>query len=273
MLKINLLPTYIAEQKRTRTAIVLASLIWLAILAGGLGYHFGVLMPQVHAKEDEAKQAEDDANRVTQFDSDTQSIRQKVAPIEDKVDFVKAVRFHNELYQKIYRNAAKYTYRNVEYASMSINGQLLAVNAYVHSLDDLGRFYLTMFGNPDVTAVSIQGIPNWDWTRQEYGGQQGILPGQGALPEQRGWFPVQMSASLVRPVVAPQLPASLGGGGTTGRGFAGGSPFGPGGGGYGGGPPMGGGYGGGPPAGYGGGPPMGGGAPAGLRPGKGRGDE
>ncbi|MDX1931919.1 MAG: hypothetical protein SFU56_04880 [Capsulimonadales bacterium] len=250
MLKINLLPTYIAEQKRTRTAIVLASLLWFAVLALGLGYHFGSLVPTVTKREEEANKQERLANAATTYASETDRIRQQIQPLKDKVEYVKAVRFHNELYQKIYRNAARYTFDQVEYASMTVNGQVLAINAYVKSLDDLGRFYLTMFGNPDVTAVTIQGIPSWPAVQQEFGGQAGQVPGQGLSPSQRGWFPVQMTASLVRPVAPPQLPASLAGG----AGGLGGGAFGRGGG-------FGGGFGGG---GYGGGGFSAGGPPPGV---------
>jgi len=268
MLRINLLPAYIAERKKTTTAIVLASVLWLLVLGLGLGYYFGSLSPQVADAETAATKEQAAADAVTKYAADTDTLREKIKPLKDKVDFVKLVRFHNQIRQKIYRNAARYTYKNVEYNQMAINDRTLVVSAFVKNVSDLGRFYINMFGNPDVTAVSIQVIPSWPPIQQQ---QPGNPFGGGPSPAEAGWFPVQLTATLVRPVVLPQLPASLFGGGT---GAAGGGGMGVGGppmmGGYGGGPPMMGGYGGGG-AGYGGPPPgalpSGAGAPAGGRAG------
>jgi hypothetical protein len=263
MLRINLLPAYIAERKKTRTAIILASLLWLLVLGAGLGYFFGVLNPQVAQKEQDANDMQTKGDAVTTFASETDALRQKIGPIKEKVDFVEQVRFHNKIRQRIFRNAARYTYRKVEYNAMSVNGNVLTVSAFVKNLSDLGRFYITMFGNPDVTAVSIQGSPpGWPQNQQQTTNLNPFTP--GPTPDQAGWFPVQLTATLVRPVVTPQLPASLGGGTRgIGGGRIGGGGFGPPGamggmgpGGYGGSPPpgaMG-------PGGYGGG-----GAPAGGR--------
>ena len=254
MLRINLLPAYIAERKRLNWAIAGASFLFLALLGGMLGYHFLSLAPAVAAKTEEADAKQKEAEAATKIGADAKAIRDGVAPILDKVNYVEAIRYHNRIRQKIFRNAAKYTIRDVEYGSMAVSGNTLQIGGYCQKVSDLGRFYITMFGNPDVTAVSIQGIPNW---QQAVPPPVVVAPGGDPVPVPSTWFPVQMTATLVRSVITPSLPASLASGGVGGSGGGGGA------GGF-----RGGGFGGsgGPPAGIGGGygGPSAGGAPIGA---------
>lgn len=213
MLRINLLPAYIAERKKTRTAMVLASILWVAVLAGFLGLYF-YQKNATDARTEEANQKQAEADAVTKLQSDATAERTKIKPLQEKVDFVKAVQYANIIRQKVYRNAARYTYRKVEYNQMAVQGNTLSVAGFVKNTDDLGRFYLTMFGNPDVTAVSIQGIPSYPNNQQTFDPNNQ----NSVSPTEAGWFPVQLTATLVKPVVSPTLPASLnaGGAGATG---------------------------------------------------------
>jgi hypothetical protein len=223
MLRINLLPAYIAERKKTRLAIILASLLFLGITGLGLGYHFGVLTPQVEEAKRLADEEQVKADRVTQLIAAIEAEKQKIKPIEDKVNFVENVWFHNTVRSKVFRNAARFTDPKVEFSGMAANGNTLSINAYARSLDDLGRFYIGMFGNPDVSAVSISGIPGWPRNRADQSNFQGYNPlGNQAQTAASEWWPVQMVATLVRPIVTPQLPATLTGGGQGGFGMPGG---------------------------------------------------
>jgi hypothetical protein len=221
------------------------------------------------------------------LETEASTIRQGIQPISAKVDFIKQVRFYNGLKQRIYRQAARYTTSNIEYSSMAVQGETLSMNAFANKVPDIGRFLITFFGNPDVRAVSVNGVPGWPRGQNggggipgggggPYGGGGGPYggggpsglpgpgggggfdtggPGGGGQAANRPGFPFTVTALLIRPVVAPVPPAA--GGGAAGAPGAG-SPFGGGGGPYGGGGgPYGGG--GGP---YGGGP--GGAAPADL---------
>jgi hypothetical protein len=292
MLRINLLPAYLAERRKTRTAIILSTLLFLGVL-GGMLFWWSVTNTAVLAKEDEATRMEQEATAVQGLETEASTIRQGIQPISAKVDFIKQVRFYNGLKQRIYRQAARYTTSNIEYSSMAVQGETLSMNAFANKVPDIGRFLITFFGNPDVRAVSVNGVPGWP--RGQNGGGGGGIPGGGGggpyggggggpyggggpsgLPgpgggegfggglggggqaANRPGFPFTVTALLIRPVVAPVPPAA--GGGAAGAPGAG-SPFGGGGGGpYGGG--GGGPYGGGGGGPYGGGP--GGAAPADL---------
>lgn len=214
MLRINLLPAYIAERKKTRNAIIGASALVLLVLGIGLYYNFGMLKPDIDKRVAEAEEQERQQKEVEAIGQQATTTAALIIPYQEKVEFVKAVQFANIVRQKIYRNAARYTYRTVEYDKMDVTGNTLSISGAVRSVADLGRMYITMFGNPDVTAVSIQGIPSYPNNQPVYDPNTG-----GPSPTQGNWFPVQLTATLVQPVVTPQLPASLGATGTTGGGF------------------------------------------------------
>ena len=203
MLRINLLPAYIAERQKVRNAIIGSVAFFLIVVGGMLGYQFGMAQPELDKRTAEADAKQTEADNEQKFEQETTTIRTQIKPLQDKVDFVNNVRFYNTLRPRIFRNAAAYTYREVEYNSMSVNGNTLAISGYVKSLADMGRFYITFYGNPDVTAVSVGDLPGW--TNDGSAGQG--LPGQRPAT-QRG-FPIGLTATLAKPVGRPSLPASL----------------------------------------------------------------
>ena len=211
MLRINLLPAYIAERQKVRNAIIGSVIGFLLVVGGLLGWQFGKLQPDLETRTQEATDMQTKADAEVAYEAQTATIRTGIKPLQEKVDFVKFVQYYNTLRPRIYRNAAAYTYRDVEYNSMAVSGNTLAINGYVKDLADLGRFYLTFYGNPDVTAVSISGIPSWPANANTT-----IVPGQ-PIPAALRSFPVALTATLAKPISPPALPASLqasaGGGG------------------------------------------------------------
>jgi len=202
------MPAYIAEQRKTKAAVVGTAAGVVAVIGCLLGYQFGYLVPSVNTMIEEANAADNDAKAVEAIEAETTSTLSQIKPLQDKVNFVKSVQFHNVLVPQIYRNVAKYTYRKVEYSSMAVNGDSLSINAYVQNLSDVGKFYLTLFANPDIKSVSISALPGWpNATSQTVG-----LPGEAPLDPNANGFPLQVSANLVLPVAAPVPP---GGGGSS----------------------------------------------------------
>jgi cell division protein FtsB len=267
MLRINLLPAYIAERRKTRTAIVLSS-AFFALVCAGLLFWFVTLSQQVTQREEEATAEEQKKAEVDAIKSKTSQILSQIQPLQDKVDFVKNVKFHNTLAPSIYRNAAKYTIRQVEYNSMKIAGNTLSIGGFVsgeggkgepsgkQSVQNFGRYLITFFGNPDITALSVAGLPGYpspatgtgsatnaggggipgfpggpaggaggqiDPSGQFPGGQTAAL---GQLPSRPG-FPFTATATLKRAVTSPTVPTSAGGGAATAGGFGGAPGFNP----------------------------------------------
>lgn len=210
-LRINLLPAYIAERKKTQGAIVAAALVFALATAAPL-FLFVKTQNDVKTTKEEADQLEQEAAKVDTLNSQASAELAKIQPIQDKVDFVEGVLFYNGWRQKIYRRAAQYTISNVELSGMNIQGNTLAINGYANSVDDLGRYLITFFGNPDVEAVTITGPPGYSAQQQQpiQLGQQPARPG----------FNFSVTARLIRAVAPPVLPASLGaaGGGAAGAG-------------------------------------------------------
>ncbi len=243
MLRINLLPAYIAEQRKIRMAWVATGFGVAAVVGGMLGYQFGYLQPKVSDMTAQAQQADTEASAVEKLESDAKNELAKIQPLQAKVTFVKGVQYFNLLVPQIYRNVARYTYNKVEYSSMNATGDTLTINAMVQDLSDVGRFYLTLFANPDITALSIKGMPGWPNATTA----SNPLPGQGPVDPNRGGFPLGVTAKLAQSIAPPSFagaPAPGGGGGMGGMmggsgammsgmmsgGMAGGAPAGAGGG-------------------------------------------
>lgn len=216
MLRINLLPAYIAEQKKTRVAWGMA--IGMFVLLSAILPVYGLVVQQRDLDEATAKaeKAKTDADRVRGLQAEEQAVRAKIDPIQKKVQFVDNVRYFNRLPGRIYANTAKYTLKDVEYSGMAVSGDTLQITAFVQRLDDLGRFYLTLFANPDIKGLSIK--PSWPSSQERT---------LGVTSQQvRSGFPVAVTAQLRNSVVPPEPPVALSGGGAGGPGMGGGGPMG-----------------------------------------------
>ena len=199
MLRINLLPAYIEERKKTRNVIIGVVAGVLAVIAALSFYTWGVLSPAVAAQQAAADEQEKLAKEVQTIQADAENILAEAKPITDKSDYVKQVRFYNTLRQNIYRRVAQYTYKEIEYSAMTAGGQTLQLSAYAKKLSDVGRFYIQLFGNPDLSAVSISGIPGWPKGQAGGGGGGGRgfpgggggggYPGAGGPPGGSGGYP------------------------------------------------------------------------------------
>jgi len=212
MLRINLLPAYIAEQRKTKMAWTFTGIGVAAVVGGLLGYQFAFLQPQVARMTQEATDADTAAQAVEGLEQQATGELAKIAPLQAKVTFVQGVRYFNLLVPQIYRNVAKYTYNKVEYSSMNASGDTLAISAMVQDLSDVGRFYLTLFANPDITAISIKGMPGWPNATS----QSTPLPGEGNVNPNRGGFPLAVTAKLVQTVSPPSFAGAAAAGGMGG---------------------------------------------------------
>ncbi len=207
-LRINLLPASIAERRQTQQALVACVALSALLVGASLAY---AASQQVKAKAAETEadametQATGKAKEVSDIKAEASKLRAQIQPISDRVDFVKQVKFYNTWVQKIYRRAALYTDSRVEYSSMAVNGGTLAMTGYVQSVDDLARYLITFYGNPDVTAVSVSGPPGW-----QRPSQVSINPLQQSATAPKG-FSFSVNATLYKALQRPALPTSLGG--------------------------------------------------------------
>lgn len=221
MLRINLLPAYIGEKRKTRLAIAGASALALAV-TGGMLFAWSVQKQAVEKREAEAADMERQAQAVTELQNQASSIRSGILPITNKVSFIEQVRFYNTLRPKIFRQAARYTTNNVEYSAMSVQQQTLSISAFAPKTSDIGRFLITMFGNPDLSAVSVAGVPGWGGQ----GGGGGGGYGGGGVPGGSGYGGSGGSGPTAAGIASGGAGGGYGGGG---GGYGGGGGFNPGG--------------------------------------------
>jgi Tfp pilus assembly protein PilN len=259
MLRINLLPAYVAQRRITKTLLFVYAIgiVATAVLLGGV--YFAFTNQATHWKEmgDAAAAAE---TKVDGLNQQATTVTQSIGPIQANLTWVNAVKQYNLAYPKIYETVAKYTSPKILYNSISLNGTTLALSGYTPSLADLGRYLLEMYKEPDATAVALtSGIPAIGANNPDVPQTINVPAGMvGKLPGYPG--PVHNYTIYHEKIIAVNT-------GGAGAGAGAGMPFGrPGG------PPVGmqgrmaGGMVGGPPAGMVGGPPAGmvGGPPAGM---------
>lgn len=225
MLRINLLPAYLGEVKKTRTHYVLAGLLFVVAAAAMAGW-FVKQKGDTDGMTQEAQTADQAATQVESLKSNTDQLEQTIKPLTDKVDFVQQVRFYNGLRPRIFEQAARYTDPRVEYTSMAVQGDTLSIRGRVKKLSDAANYYLAMSANPDVKAVGWKGIYGWPNNQTN----RTVGPNTADDPMATG-FDIDVVAQLINGVAAPAPP----GGGSNMGGGAGGGPGGMPGGGAGGG--------------------------------------
>ena len=213
-LRINLLPGYIAEMRQTRLAIAGFGALFVLALAGSL-FYYSVRSAETVAMETAANDKETEATAaaavVSKLKGEATTLRAQIAPIGERVQFVKDVNFYNTWAQKVYRRAAAYTDKSVEYSSMALGNGTLSMSAYVSktpdasAVDNLSRYLITFYGNPDVAAVSISGPPGWERPAQ---GTVDPLAVTASAAAKNG-FSFTANATLIKALQVPALPASL----------------------------------------------------------------
>jgi hypothetical protein len=244
MLKINLLPPYINQRSKIRTAwTMLAALLVLELV--GLTIWQASKISKESSDLAQVQQDEAEGVRIDKLASDAVAKRNEIAPIKEKTDFINQLMAYNKVRPDLYEHVASYIYKEVWISGMQAEQNVLTMPASANSISAVGRFLLFMQNSPDFTKVQISSVPGWP------PGTAGVEA--GSIADAAGGGGGATGGGMMRPGGPP------GYGGPPGGGATGGGP------GYGG--PPGGMTGGGPP-GYGGGeagaPPIfGGGATGG----------
>src|SRR5438093_2030550 len=160
MLKINLLPPYINQQGKIRTAWTLVTVVLAAELAGLTYFQLSQrgqedqLLADVQTKETQVTQVEQLAQKAKQE-------RDKIQPIKNKTDFINQLLVYNKVRPNLYEHVASYIYREVWISGMQAEQNVLTMPASAKSISGVGRFLLFMQNNPDFTQVRISQVPGW----------------------------------------------------------------------------------------------------------------
>jgi len=160
MLRINLLPSYVAQRRLTRQMLVLFTVLFASIVSLILIYsitqhqHLASITAQAQQAAD-AKQAIDDIN------AQAATINAQLPPVQQKVQFVKDLQDYNLGLVRLYRNIARYTSPDILYTNLSVTGTSLTIAAYAPSLPALARYMQVMYNEPDIKTLSISAIPGY----------------------------------------------------------------------------------------------------------------
>jgi hypothetical protein len=184
MLRINLLPAYIAERRKRNLAIVV-SIFMVALPCVALMVYYTSLKAQAADEKQLADDTEQKKADIDAINAKAQSTLDKVKPIIDKVAFVDNIHFYNTLPGRIYSQAARYTIPQAEYNSMSASGTTLAMTGFIagqsgpDAVANFGRYLVTFFGNPDITALSVNGLPGYPSPSTGTGTGNAVAPVMG----------------------------------------------------------------------------------------------
>jgi hypothetical protein len=185
VLKINLLPKYIYEKRKTRQLLILFIVLVLGVGAGMVGW-FTVLNKQkqdltVQVADMEQKKAEVDA-----LTAEATAEEGKAPPMQNKVTFIEGIMNYNTEYPKLYEALSRFTYSRVLYKSIEPSaGTQLKIVARARSVGDCGRYLMNMYrASALFSSVTIDSVPTWT----------GDLPGA---------FDFNVTCTLVKPIAAP----------------------------------------------------------------------
>ena len=183
MLKINLLPPYINQAGKIRTAWTLMAVVLAAELAGLTFFQKG----QIDAEQQKISDVQAKETHVTAVEKlaqDAKNERAKIAPIKEKTDFIHDLMTYNRVRPDLYEHVASYIYHEVWIAGMQAEQNTLTMPAAAKSISGVGRFLLFMQNNPDFTQVRISSVPGWP--SGTAGVESGPIGGPGGGPGPSG---------------------------------------------------------------------------------------
>ena len=189
MLRINLLPSYVAQRRVTRQLSVFFGALFFMCVA--VPFYLYVTAQRDRADmEAKATQAEQQQTITQGYRTDASNRRSQIAPLKAKVDFVKAVKDYNIAQVKFWNTVAQYSDPKITYTDAAVSGTTLTIKAFSPSLADVGRYLQAVYNEPDFTTVSIDKLPGYpEATVTKYylygklvgvGTNPAIVPGTGA---------------------------------------------------------------------------------------------
>jgi hypothetical protein len=207
MLRINLLPSYVAQRRQNKKFIAGWTTIFIVAVALALAFQYAYLVPKDAQETSLANIALAATGVITADQTEASTIKSGVAPIQGKLDFYNKVHQYNLLYPQLYLNIARYSSPKILYYKMSVMGTTLTIDAYTPSIEALGRYLQWMYTEPDITSVNISAIPTPEQAAEKIYLYKGTVIGMsgGAATTQGG----RSSSSIpgIPPGVNVTLPA------------------------------------------------------------------
>ncbi len=161
MLKINLLPAYIIEQEKIRKFATIFGVLVLAVIVGML-FYYKTLRDHHNNLKNELAAVQVIEQRVKQLQAETQKIKSDNQTILNKVKFINDVLEYNLKVPRLYRELAKYTYKNIVYSQITVTSNQITIEAYARNISDAGQYLLNLYKATHLfSSVSINAVPGY----------------------------------------------------------------------------------------------------------------
>ena len=224
MLRINLLPSYVTQRRRTKRLVPFAVLaVVLSVVLPLLWYaSMKVHLADLTQQADTAEQAKNANDALVALAASTKA---KVKPIQDKVDFVVAVHKYDRDQVGTISTVANKSPRNSFIYSSMVPGagyQTMSIAAYSKSVEEVGRYLTAMYHQPVFTSVAVDKIPGYPDTVQhrwylgktmvfaDGGGSSASGGGGNGYPGSGGGGAATGGAASVEPNSPGNIPSGVG---------------------------------------------------------------
>lgn len=205
MLKINLIPKQYYEKLAVKKMMALFGGLFALVVLAIVGA-FAYLLISTSRAEDEIARLEPIAQQTEQFRQEAQQERAKIKPTQDKIEYIQKIMEYNTAHVPIMEEIARYTYKNISYSSVAINGPAVTIQGAAPSIVDLGRYLLGLYRAQHLfSSISISGPPGYP-----PGGDSGQ---QAVSQADRPGVTFTVNATLREPVSPPAAPGGTPAGG------------------------------------------------------------
>ncbi|HEY3282456.1 MAG TPA: hypothetical protein VGN26_09300 [Armatimonadota bacterium] len=162
MVKVNLLPGYYFEARKTRNALIVMMVALLAV-GSAMAYLVTGTMADQQALDEAIAAAQPAATLSDKLSSDASAVNTAITSVKQKTTYIKQVLDFNKLFPLLFEETNKYTTPQVALSQLQPAVSILNISGYVQNLSDIGRFLLSAQSAKHLfSAVSItQGVPGW----------------------------------------------------------------------------------------------------------------
>ena len=161
MLRINLLPGYVAQRRLTRKLIPIFAGVFVVLTVGLLVYNMAVQTPHLNDLKATATTQEQEKQVNDAIKAKTTSERAAIAPITANLKMVSDIYAYNASWAKLYDTMARYTTSDMIYTEAKVDGSTLAIHAWAPSIAAVGRYLQEMYREPDFSSVTIDQLPGY----------------------------------------------------------------------------------------------------------------
>jgi hypothetical protein len=161
MLRINLLPPYIYDAAKRRTALILASLLPLLVL-GAFAFWYSHEAGKLAVAENRKTEAENQKRQYDNYETQIRNTNDQIAQIRQKETFVADAREFNESWPDVYRKVRDVTSSSILLNQMSLDGQRRTVNlaGFTTSETNLIRWWMYLRSRcSDIVDASGRKLP------------------------------------------------------------------------------------------------------------------